>query len=76
MVTRRRRNVLSYKDAERDRLVRQDAIAARACARASAGYTHLVIDVSTPRLVRDERQVTTSQGGKAPVPHKDTKKFA
>ena len=73
MVTRGRWNVLSHKDAERvGGLVRQHAIAARAHARTSAGYTHLMLDASTHRLVRDESQVTTSQGGQVPAPHEDT----
>ena len=77
MVTRARQNIPSHEDAERvDGLVRQHVIAARARARASAGYTHPVLDASTCRLFRDESQVTTSQGGQVPVPHKDTKEIA
>jgi len=76
MVTQGRRNVLSREDAQRDGLVRQHAITARARARASAGYTHPVLDASTPRLVRDESQVTTSQGGQVPAPYEDTKEIA
>ena len=45
MVTRGRHNVLSHEDTKRvDGLVRHHAIATRAHARASAGYTHPVLD--------------------------------
>ena len=76
MMTQGRRNVLSRTDSQRDGLVRQYAITARARALASAGYTHPVIDASTPRLVRDESQVTMSQRGQVPAPQEDTKEIA
>ena len=77
MVTRGRRNVISHEDAERvDGLARQHDIAARARARASAGYTHPVLDASTRRLVREESEATTPQGGQVPASHEDTREIA